>query len=222
MTLDENKCIYIKQGGFYFNVSGNDALILHKYLGYKLYGIKTCRTGFPVYGQKTVLKKLDKLSINYDLYNQNGELIESKRFPNNKYEIIDQSEYPLESFLISNKKKYTDSNGAKCSKSEFFIKTLQSLSEGVNPYTGEIMSGFDDKLRNDLFEIILYFDKKTKREVERKEKYNNAGQPWSNEEDDQLIEEYNNKISLKEISKIHNRTTGAIKLRLLHLHQIKN
>jgi hypothetical protein len=44
----------IKQGGYYYNVSGNDALILNKYLGYKLYGIKQFRTGFPVVGEKTV------------------------------------------------------------------------------------------------------------------------------------------------------------------------
>ena len=46
----------------------------------------------------------------------------------------------------------------------------------------------------------------------RLEQYNK----WTDEEDKQLEEEYKNNMSLKEISKIHGRTTGAIRSRLKH------
>lgn len=88
MRLYEDGVMTIKQGGFYYNVSGNDALILHKYFGYKLFGVKTLRTGFPVAGEKTVLSKLDTLSINYDLIDKDGNVVVSKRFENNLYETI--------------------------------------------------------------------------------------------------------------------------------------
>ena len=43
-NIDSQGVMIIKQGGCYYNVSGNDALILNKYLGYKLYGINQYRT----------------------------------------------------------------------------------------------------------------------------------------------------------------------------------
>ena len=66
-NINPKGVLIIRQGGYYYNVSGNDALILNKYLGYKLYGVKKFRTGFPVSAEKTVLKKLDTLEMNYDL-----------------------------------------------------------------------------------------------------------------------------------------------------------
>ena len=92
-NIDPHGILIIRQGGFYYNVSGNDALILNKYLGYKLYGIKEYKTGFPVKGEKTVLKKIDTLGMDYDLLDQNGSIVKSMRFENNRYEIID-AEYP--------------------------------------------------------------------------------------------------------------------------------
>ena len=92
-ALDKDGVITIRQAGFYYNISGNDAFILHKHFGYKLYGATAPRTGFPVNGADTVLKKLNELSINYDVYNKEGELVVSQRFDNNAYEIIEGIEW---------------------------------------------------------------------------------------------------------------------------------
>ena len=94
-NINPDGILIIRQGGYYYNVSGNDALILNKYLGYKLFGVKKYRTGFPVSAEKTVLKKIDTLEMNYDLIDKTEKVLVSKRFEQNRYEIIDP-EYPIE------------------------------------------------------------------------------------------------------------------------------
>ena len=209
----------IKQGGYYYNVSGNDALILNKYLGYKLYGIKQFRTGFPVAGEKTVLKKIDTLGVDYDLLDQNGGVIISKRFENNRYEIIDP-EYPtigVESDLEEPKKLIKPQKQSFKEKLTQYIDILAALSEGVNILSGEIIEGLDEELRLYLFEMSLYFDTKLKTKERLEEKYPNHGKKWMEQEDKQLLEEYNQGKTIKELSLLYERGEGAIRSRLIKL-----
>ena len=78
----------IEQNGFFYNVSGNDALILNKHFGYKLYGTDTPRTGFPVSKSKKIFRKLDKLGIDYDVFDKNKDIVSVKRFAKNRYENV--------------------------------------------------------------------------------------------------------------------------------------
>lgn len=87
--IDPNGVIIIKQGGFYYNVSGNDALIFNKHFKYKLYGAKIPRSGFPVIGLAKVRTRLNALEMNYDVLDSKGNVVASMRFENNRYEIID-------------------------------------------------------------------------------------------------------------------------------------
>lgn len=48
----------------------------------------------------------------------------------------------------------------------------------------------------------------------------NIGAPWSKEEDEQLIQEINNGLTPKEISKIHQRTSSAIKSRIKKMRNL--
>ncbi len=45
---------------------------------------------------------------------------------------------------------------------------------------------------------------------------NRIGQPWSNEEDRQLLEEIGAKLDINSIASAHQRTAKGIKLRLVH------
>jgi hypothetical protein len=45
---------------------------------------------------------------------------------------------------------------------------------------------------------------------------NRIGQPWSNEEDRQLLEEIGSKLDISTIASAHQRTVKGIKLRLIH------
>lgn len=203
----------IKQGGFYYGVSGNDALLLNKHLGYNLFGVKTVRTGFPVSGEATVLKKLDSLSIDYDLINQVGDVIVSRRFDNNQYEIIEQSnpngiEIPDCKKIV--KKPFKERIGA-------YIDILQGLSEGVDVLSGEVVEGLSDDLKLELFEMSIYFDERLKTKEKLEQDHPNQGQKWSAEEDEQLLTEFNEGKSVKEMSALHQRNIGAIRSRLSKL-----
>lgn len=216
-AINKNGSIYIKQGGFYYNVSGNDALILNKYLGYKLYGVNQFRTGFPVNGQDTVLKKIDKLHMNYEVYDQNGYCVANKEFADNCYEIID----PANAMQITGESSQNEGKEYKktssTSKFQNYISILESLSEGVNFSTGEIIEGLDEELKSYLFEIAIYFDTMLKNKEKFKASNPNQGKPWSIEEDEQLLFEYKNGKSISDICEIHGRSHGSIRSRLLKL-----
>ena len=218
-NINPNGVLIIRQGGYYYNVSGNDALILNKYLGYKLYGVKKFRTGFPVSAEKTVLKKLDTLEMNYDLIDKTEKVLVSKRFEQNRYEIIDP-EYPIKGVapdleepqkILKNKKK---SFKEKLSQ---YIDILQGLSEGVNILTGEVVKDLDKELKLYLFEMSLYFDNKLKSKEKLEEKYPQHGQKWTEEEDEQLLSEYKQGKTVKELSSIHQRGEGSVRSRLIKL-----
>lgn len=141
LYIQQAKVMVFKKAGLFYNVFGNDALILHKYLGYKLYGSKTIRTGFPVSAVLSVLKKIDKLSIDYDLLNQDGVVISSKRFDNNRYEIVNQN------FVCIDKEKF-----------DTYVAVLRGLAEGVDITTGEVVEGLSVKVKLQLIEMSDYFE----------------------------------------------------------------
>lgn len=219
--LNDEKCIApdgvitIKQGGYYYNVYGNDALILHNHLGYKLYGKNILRTGFPVAGEKTVLSKLDALSINYDLIDKTGNLVVSRRFENNLYEI-----YPAYKASVFNEDQLIKDQPAKMNfkdRINYYFEILNGLSEEVNVITGEMVEGLDSEIKLQFLEMSKYFDQKLKSKEKKENKYPNQGQKWSEEEDEQLLSEYRESENIREISKIHNRSYRAIHSRLLKL-----
>jgi hypothetical protein len=212
--INKNGSIYIKQGGFYYNVSGNDALILNKYLGYKLYGVNQFRTGFPVNGQDTVLKKIDKLHMNYEVYDQDGCCVTHKEFEDNCYEIID----PANTMQITGESSQNEGKEYKkissTGKFQNYISILESLSEGINFATGEIIEGLDEELKDYLLEIAMYFDTMLKNKEKFKSNNPSQGKRWTKEEEEQLINEFNSGIEIKEIAKIHQRSFGSVFIRL--------
>lgn len=210
--------MFIKQGGFYYNVSGNDALLLHKHLGYKLYGVQEPRTGFPVSRGDTVLKKLDALSIDYDLLDQAGEIIVSKRFEKNLYEIVD----------MTNNGQQNDAEVAKAptgvkrklpfkARMAAYIEILQGLSEGVDTTTGEVVEGLGQNVKLQLFEMSLYFDERLRAREKLEEDYSHNGQKWTAQEDAALLTEYEEGKIVDELAEMHCRTPGAIRSRLIKL-----
>lgn len=150
LLVKNDGCLKIMKEGFFYSVYGNDALLLNKYFGYKLFGTNVVRTGFPVKNRETVFAEIDKLAINYDIYHY-GNLVKSKRFPDNNYEIIDSSLY------IPN---------SKSPRYEYFdIKRsdlLKVLASGTNPITGEKSDFIDSKTRLALLDIAKMIEKREK------------------------------------------------------------
>lgn len=217
--INPNGIIIMKKGGFYYNVSGNDALILNKYLGYKLFGVNKQRTGFPVAAQATVIAKIDTLGMDYQLLDQNGNTIISKKFKSNCYEIIDPA-YPIEGIESDCEEPRKISKATKKplkEKLNSYIEILQGLSEGVNVLTGEAIENLDEELKMHLFEMSLYFDEKLKSKERVEGKYPQHGKKWTKEEDDKLLDGYNQGATIKELSAIHQRGEGSIRSRLIKL-----
>jgi hypothetical protein len=104
------------------------------------------------------------------------------------------------------------------------IEILRLLSDGVDPFTGEIFTQNSPYQHPDtvraLFEAINALRKRQERETRQKTLPENAGKPWSVEEDNQVINEFDNGKSCIEISKENKRTEGAIRSRLIKLGKI--
>jgi len=79
--------------------------------------------------------------------------------------------------------------------------------------------GYFDYRNSELYKEII-----EKNNIERREKLpddeKNTGQPWTLQEDSQLISEYNSAIHITKICKIHKRNIGGITSRLRKLHCI--
>lgn len=104
------------------------------------------------------------------------------------------------------------------------IELLTSLADGVDPDTGEI---FDDEspyqkpdIIRALYVAISTLEKQKGRDSRSRRLPNNAGRPWSQDEDEQLTSEFDNNTTISECAKIHQRTIGAIRSRLLKLGKI--
>lgn len=101
---------------------------------------------------------------------------------------------------------------------------LTVLADGINPVTGEVLSDNDScnqvEIVRALHTAILTMEnaaaKRTRPQPE------NAGKPWTEEEESQLISEYRSGIKGSEIAKLHNRSKGAIAARLAHLGEISD
>jgi len=96
---------------------------------------------------------------------------------------------------------------------------LAMLADGVNPLTGEILAYNDSCNQGEIVRAlntaVTELDKLAARRS--RPQPDNAGKPWTKEEEDQLIEEYQSGITAIEIAKIHNRSKGAIAARLVRL-----
>jgi len=104
------------------------------------------------------------------------------------------------------------------------IEIIKALSEGIDPYTGEIFPHDSPYQHPDtvkaLFKAINALELMEERNRRQKSLPENAGKSWSEEEDKKLINQFDRGMSFKELSKDHKRTEGAIKSRLVKLGKI--
>ncbi|MBR0466873.1 MAG: hypothetical protein IJJ40_05200 [Clostridia bacterium] len=98
-------------------------------------------------------------------------------------------------------------------------RIIEALANGVNPITGEVFS------KNSCFnepDIIraLYVAKEQLIKVEKtstRKQLENAGKPWSKNDDEQLVRLFEDGKAIKEIAGLFQRTSGSINSRLKKL-----
>lgn len=115
---------------------------------------------------------------------------------------------------------------------------LESLAHGRDPESGHALSALDiledPEVIRALFIAAKALDDLSKESIGKKainglpstkkhekKRPNNAGKPWTTEEDNELISSFEGETTIKEIAAKHGRTIGAISARLAHLELIK-
>lgn len=104
------------------------------------------------------------------------------------------------------------------------LKIIQALADGVNPCTGEVLSP-DSILENPqiiraLFAAIEALKAKMKRQERARNLPQRAGQPWTEQESSLLEKRFDQDVSISDIAREHERTSGAIKAQLERLGKI--
>ncbi len=88
------------------------------------------------------------------------------------------------------------------------------LAEGIDPTTGEVLS--DDNVCNKP-EVLRALYAILKHTESLKNLPENAGKPWTKEDDALLTELYKSGRSIRELKEKFKRTSGSIRSRLEHL-----
>lgn len=111
-------------------------------------------------------------------------------------------------------------------------RILKMLADGIDPETGEILpttSVFNGpQAIRAFFVAITALEKSIERATKRAKREDqsngaNAGQPWSDAEDKNLLAIFDsNKTTISDIATMHGRTQGAIAARLVRLGRIQD
>ena len=99
-------------------------------------------------------------------------------------------------------------------------KIIEGLADGVNPLTGEILPPEDSCNQADVvraFHTILSALSGEK----RKHKPENAGKPWTSEDDNILTMMYDEGKTRKEMCEYFKRSAGGVASRLVRLGKIE-
>ncbi len=104
------------------------------------------------------------------------------------------------------------------------LRMVRCLAEGVDPTTGEVLSPDSPCQHPDVvrsrFAAAAALEKSEQRQSRARSLPENAGRPWNPEEDKRLCECYAGGKTIRELSRQHGRTQGAIQSRLIKLGQL--
>lgn len=99
------------------------------------------------------------------------------------------------------------------------LAIVSALANGVNPLTGEVFTTDSPYQSPDvvraLYISVRALEASAKRRSRARERLpGNAGKPWSEEEDERLLGEFDRGCPLAELARAHERTLAGIQARL--------
>jgi hypothetical protein len=105
------------------------------------------------------------------------------------------------------------------------LPIVRALADGVNPITGEAypeQSPYaEPRTLRALYSAVDLMQKEIDRERRRERLPANFGKPWTTEEDQAAVTEYDSGIPMVEMARRHLRTQSSIRLRLEKLGKIE-
>ncbi|HSN69926.1 MAG TPA: hypothetical protein VLT59_00390 [Steroidobacteraceae bacterium] len=100
---------------------------------------------------------------------------------------------------------------------------IAALANGVDPTTGEALGGESVFQSPDVVRALMCAVRSLESRHARRERSDlpsNAGKPWSGEEDERLVAEFDAGRTLKDIAERHARTVAGIEARLEKLGRL--
>ena len=189
-------------------------------------------TGESLYDEKHAKAELD-LHCPKTMPIISAELIEEKT-------IINDSKFPSEDTasdvegvnvknLIDDISAGNNADSTSIEGSHFLERTaidiLKCVADSINPYTGELITGIDEVLREKLLEVARQISgsevDRNKKLLDDKRQVENLGAKWTEEEEKNLVKEYIQGYSIVALAEMHGRTKGGIRSRLRKLGLIE-
>ncbi len=103
-------------------------------------------------------------------------------------------------------------------------RILRYLADGTDPETGETfpMESPYQKPRviRSLFVAVEALDRQ-RRSKKQNSGQSNAGNPWTNDEEERLINAFDSGMAVEDLARIHSRTSAAITARLQKLGRLE-
>ena len=101
------------------------------------------------------------------------------------------------------------------------IQVLEALAGGVDPVSGEIFPADSPYQSVEVTRALFHALEAVKGAKDKKPLPERQGEKWTEQEDQQLTEGFNNEVKVAELAKTHQRTSGAIRSRLKKLGLIE-
>lgn len=103
-------------------------------------------------------------------------------------------------------------------KNEHHLAILEALADGVNPFSGENLPHESiyqhAKVLRALQSGVAALRKQNEKQAKRAKLPAQAGNPWTEEEEERLLNAFDDGATPKQLAKAHGRTLGAIQSRL--------
>ncbi|WP_443946620.1 hypothetical protein ACJVDH_05810 [Pedobacter sp. AW1-32] len=93
------------------------------------------------------------------------------------------------------------------------LEILQALANGTYPVTGEVFPADSPYNQPEIIRALFF----AINQLEVLAKQGNKGLAWNEQEDNLLSQRFNEGIKITQLAKLHSRTYGAIKARLIKL-----
>ena len=105
------------------------------------------------------------------------------------------------------------------------LKIMSSLADGCDPETGEVLPSEHVLQQPDVIRALGVavdaLHRLAGREDRESRRPARAGQPWTTEEDEKLLQAFDDGTSIKILAEEHERTNGAINSRLIKLGRLE-